>query len=262
MMFFILSKILGFVTEPMIHVAGLLILGGLFGRIRKMRRWQKPSFITAALLFFLYGTMPFAQLIARPLEHHYPVQRAADITDAQAIIVLGGFTSSGAISAETGQPQLGHAIERLTEALALHRQMPEIPLIISGFSGQLNHTGWSEDQITKKLLDQLGIDQRYIQFENQSRNTFENAVFSKEKLGPLNPDGRYILITSALHMPRAMGVFRAAGWPEMSPYPVDFKSLPNHIDWSFKPLKSHQMLKASFHEYLGIMVYWLTGRYA
>ena len=261
-MFFILSKILSFATEPMIHVAGLVIFGGILGRFAKTKKGQKPCLIAAGTLFFLYSFMPVAQLIVRPLEHHYSVQSADNLSDAKAIIVLGGFTSSGRISAETGQPQLGNAIERLTEGLALHRQMPDTPLIISGFSGQIRHKGWSEDQITKRLLNQLGLEHPQIQFENQSRNTYENAVFSLEKLAPLQNGGRYILITSAIHMPRAMGVFRAAGWPEMTPYPVDYLTLPHDIDWRFKPLSAHQIIKASFHEYLGIFVYWLTGRFA
>src|SRR3546814_19229668 len=111
--------------------------------------------------------------------------------------------------------------------MALHRQLPGKPLVVSGFSGRLDPRGWNEAGITARLFAQQGIDPARVRFEAQSRNTAENARLTAALVG--QGDGRpWLLVTSAWHMPRAVASFRAAGL-EVRAYPVDFRTGPARL---------------------------------
>ena len=102
------------------------------------------------------------------------------------------------------------------------------------------------------------IDRSRIILENKSRNTAENAAFSKAIANP-KPGERWVVITSAAHMPRAMGVFRAAGF-DVEAYPVDWRTQRTGgpaIKWFVRGLAD---IDDAAHEYVGLLVYWLTGR--
>ena len=122
----------------------------------------------------------------------------------------------GRLSRNSGQPQQNQSAERLTIGLRLHQQHPDVPLVFSGFSGKLLYRGWSEADIIQRILSDLNVSAARILFEQTSRNTYENAVNSRQMLLP-QPGSRWILVTSASHMPRSMGSFEAAGWTGVIP---------------------------------------------
>ena len=111
---------------------------------------------------------------------------------------------------------LSSSAERFTAALALAHDRPALPIVFSGFSGKLIPDGWSEADQIRDLVARLGGLGRTVLYEEQSRNTYENAVNSREVLAA-TAGSRWILVTSASHMPRAIGSFTAAGWTGLIP---------------------------------------------
>jgi len=257
-MFFFLSKTVGLLAQPILHPM-LLVLLGLFLGWLGWHSWRRRLLIGAFCLFLGYSWLPVAQLVIRPLENAYPAPPAELVSQTSGIIVLGGFATSGLLPAERGAGQLGSAAERLVEAIGLARIYPQKPVIISGFSGALLPKGWDEARTTRYFLDRLGVGMAEIRLENRARNTAENARFSLQMAQPGNTDS-WLLITSAVHMPRAMASFAAVGWPQMIAYPVDYQTRPAGFDWAFNPAAGFAILHSALHEYIGLASYWLTGR--
>jgi len=257
-MFFIISKILKIFIQPVIQPF-LLLLAGLLCRLFKNQRWARIFTIGAVILPLLYGLVPLSHIPLQFLENRFDVP----ILEGQpldGIIILGGHTGYGEISKNRGQAQLNGAAERFTTALHLHHKFPDLPILFSGFSGALVHKGWSENQTIKRLLADLGMaESPNILFEGTSRNTYENAIHSETLLSP-QPGSFWILVTSASHMPRAVGSFRKAGWTGVIPYPVDYQTLPSGFPNIWNLPHGLRMMEIVFHEYVGLFAYWLSGK--
>jgi uncharacterized SAM-binding protein YcdF (DUF218 family) len=258
-MFFILSKTLSLLLEPLVIPYVVLALA-LIAKWRRRRRSSRILVGIAIILPVLYGVIPLSSLPLQILENRI---NPATITERQidGIIVLGGFTGDGVVAESRNQPTLGSAAERFTSALQWHRIFPEKPLIFSGFSGRLIHKGKTEAEIAQQLLDDLGVDRTHILFEDSSRNSFENAVNSHILMAP-TPASHWLLITSAAHMPRAIGSFRAAGWAGILGYPVDYQTPVSGSSELWNMSRGTAMLRIALHEYGGLLIYWLTGRSA
>jgi uncharacterized SAM-binding protein YcdF (DUF218 family) len=212
------------------------------------------------VVLLLYGGVilatPLPEIAVRALENRFPVPQV-QVADIAGIIVLGGATGDGAIASARGQPILNGSVERLTTAIALHRALPELPLIVSGFSGRLRPRGWNEAEITKRFFEQQGLDLSLVHFEAQSRNTAENARNTVELIG--ESERPWLLITSAWHMPRAVGSFRAGSLPVLA-YPVDYRTEPAGLVWPRDISSSLGMAGIALHEWLGLAAYYVTGR--
>src|SRR5213078_952001 len=137
------------------------------------------------------------------------------------IIVLGGAISPD-VSAARDEVALNEAAERLTVAAELARRYPEARILLSGGSGALIYEESAEAPFAMRLLQGLGVARARILLEDRSRNTVENAIFSKALAQP-KPGERWLLVTSGYHMPRSVGIFRKAGFP-VEPYPVDWRT--------------------------------------
>lgn len=257
-MFFILSKILKIFIQPVIQPFLLLLIGLLF-RLFKNRRWARIFTIGAVILPLLYGFVPLSYIPLQFLENRFDVP-ILEGRPLDGIIILGGHTGNGEISEARGQAQLNGAAERFTTALHLRHQFPDLPILFSGFSGALVHKGWTENQTIKRLLADLGIaGSPHILFEGTSRNTYENAVHSETLLSP-QPGSFWVLVTSASHMPRAVGSFRKAGWTGVIPYPVDYQTLPSGFSHIWNLPRGLTTMEIVFHEYVGLFAYWLSGK--
>ena len=210
------------------------------------------------LLPLLYGVIPLSSQPLQFIENHIkpadPAERQID-----GIIVLGGFTGNGVVAESRNQPSLGPAAERLTAALQWHRKFPDKPMVFSGISGRLVPKGASEADIVIQLLDDLAIDRTHVIFENKSRNTYENAIYSYDLMAP-TPGSHWILITSASHMPRAIGSFRAAGWSGILGYPVDYQTPETSFSHYWDIYYGTGLVGIALREYAGLLVYWLSGR--
>ncbi|MEO3429836.1 YdcF family protein [Pelagibius sp. CAU 1746] len=259
--FFLLSKIGWFLLKPL----NSLLLGLLIWLCCRRLGWRATARAFGVVLLLYGGAIvltPLPELALRSLENRFPADQANPGTVA-GIIVLGGATDSGAVAAARGQVGLNGNAERLTTAVALHRIMPDRAIIVSGFSGRLQPSGWNEAEITRRFFEQLGVAMSKVRFEAQSRNTAENARFTTGLIGRDGAAGArpWLLITSAAHMPRAVASFRAYGLP-IVPYAVDYRTEPRHVVWPRDIGGSLSLAEMALHEWLGLAVYFITGRSA
>lgn len=253
--FFFVSKIGWFLVKPL----NALLLCLLIWLAARRLRWRRLAGLALGVLLLYGGAIlltPLPELAVRTLEDRFPVPEIAE-QDIAGIIVLGGATGDGAVAAARGQPLLDGAAERLTTAMALHRLMPDKPFVVSGFSGRLNPRGWNEAEITARLFEQQGIDPASVRFEAQSRTTAENARRTAALVGE-EERRPWLLITSASHMPRAVGSFRAQGL-EVIAFPVDFRTEPSGLRWPREPGDSLSVATMALHEWLGLLAYWVAG---
>ncbi|HEY2227428.1 MAG TPA: YdcF family protein [Xanthobacteraceae bacterium] len=258
-MFFILSKVLGFFAAP----SDLLIAFGLLGVVLLATRWArlgKYLMVASLLALAVIGLSPLGNALIIPLEQRFPPW---DDTRGppDGIVVLGGAITPD-VSAARNDIALNEAAERVTATVALARRYPEARIVYSGGSGALIFREGSEAVIAVRAFESLGIPPERIIAEEQSRNTVENAVFSLLLAMP-RPGERWLLVTSGYHMPRAMGIFRQAGFP-VEAYPVDWRTRgPQDALRPFSTLGSGmERTDTAVREWVGLLVYWLTGRSA
>jgi uncharacterized SAM-binding protein YcdF (DUF218 family) len=157
---------------------------------------------------------------------------------------------------------LGEAGDRYTAALELYRKHPKSIIIFTGGSGNLRdafNSNKSETALAQEFFFAQGIQPERLILETRSRNTAENAEFTLKLVQP-KQDTKWILVTSAFHMPRAVRSFQTAGWRNLTAYPVDFRtgSFKSQAGWNFeRNLKNFNIM---IREVIGQLVYRLTGR--
>jgi uncharacterized SAM-binding protein YcdF (DUF218 family) len=259
-MFFVASKILGFFALP----SNFLIVLGLVGVALLMTtRWARLGrrlVIVAVLFLAAFGFTPLGNLLLRPLEQRFPPW--PETTGApDGIIVL-----AGAIDADIAQaravPALNAAAERIVVIADLARRFPDARIVYSGGSDALIGEAISEAQFALPLFESFGIARARILLEERSRNTAENAAFTKALVKPKAGE-RWLLVTSAYHMPRAVGVFRRIGFP-VEPYPVDWRTpLSDDRAMAFSRLSAGLARSdVALREWSGLLAYWLSGKSA
>jgi uncharacterized SAM-binding protein YcdF (DUF218 family) len=141
----------------------------------------------------------------------------------------------------------------------LSRVYPQARIVYSGGDGTLRATEGAEAEHVLPLLDLFGIPRERVLLEPLSRNTAENAAFSKELVKP-RPGERWLLVTSAQHMPRAIGSFRKAGF-DVEAYPTDWHADPEYVYWpGIDFVGGLVRLNSASSEWMGLTAYWLTGR--
>jgi uncharacterized SAM-binding protein YcdF (DUF218 family) len=257
--FFILSKILGFFALPSnvlitIGIAGLVLL---CTRLRQLASWLV---VTSVALIAVAGLSPLGNALILPLEQRFPPwdpSRGAP----DGIVVLGGAISLD-VSAARGAVALNEAAERITATVELARRYPNARIIFSGGNNFLLASDAVEAAIAVQEFEALGIAHERITAEEQSRNTIENAVFSRLLANP-QPGERWILVTSAYHMPRAIAAFRAAGFP-IEAYPVDWRTRgPVDALTPFPSLGDGlRRTDTAVREWVGLLAYRITGKTA
>ena len=255
-MFFILSKTVAFLLLP----SNFLILVGLIGLALMATRWRRAgkraALICLALLLAI-AILPLPVVLTSPLENRFPrwdpARGAPD-----GIVILGGALSPD-ISLDRGMPDLGEGAGRIVAIARLARQYPAARIIYSGGNGSLFPGKPAEADALGPVLDDFGVPRSRVVLENRSRNTVENAIFSKAIAQP-KPGDRWLLVTSAWHMPRAVGCFRRAGFP-VEAYPVDWRTL-THPRYAIStwPAANLYATDVVVHEWMGLFAYWVTGR--
>ena len=255
-MFFSLSKVLWWFAAPANLLLFLLGIGVLL-LWTPWRRAGRGLATLATLLVFATATLPVGAWMVHQLENRFPTVSAPPAR-VDGIIVLGGVVNQF-MTVARGQVSIGGAAERLTEFADLARRYPQARLIFSGGSGSLFRQDLKEADVLGPFWQQIGLDKSRIGYESQSRNTYENAVRSFDMASP-RPGETWVLITSAFHLPRAVGCFRRAGWTVL-PYPVDYQTPPVFEFELSLDLAGHlSMLELAVHEWMGLLFYWLTDR--
>jgi uncharacterized SAM-binding protein YcdF (DUF218 family) len=256
-MFFILSKILGFFALPS-DIAATLAGLGIVLLFTRYKRTGRALATLGVVLLVLAGLSPLGNALMLPLEDRFPPWDASH-GPPTGIIVLGGAIGPE-ISVARGAPDLNESAERLTATAALARQYPAARIIYSGGSPRLVVMGGIEADFAADLLESLGIPRARIETERQSRDTIENAAFSKQMAKP-KPGERWLLVTSAYHMPRAIGAFRRVGFA-VEAYPVDWRTRgPIDLAMPFESITAGlRRTDTAVHEWVGLLAYWLSGR--
>ena len=216
-MFFYLSKILWFFAAPSNLLTVLALLGALLCGTRFARAGRRMALAAAGLLLFI-GIAPVGSLLFFGLEQRFPALPHEGL-DPAGIVVLGGAVDE-IVGKSRGQPSMDEAAERMTEAVVLARLYPDARLVFTGGSNAFFHRGVTEATEALHIWTDLGIPAARILLEDKSRNTYENAVFTRDLVKP-QPGERWLLVTSAYHMPRSVSLFRKAGFP-VTAFPVDF----------------------------------------
>jgi uncharacterized SAM-binding protein YcdF (DUF218 family) len=256
-MFFVLSKVLGFLALPS-NLLVVLGFGGLALLWTRFARAGRALLLASLALLALFGLSPAGNMLILPLEDRFPPWRGAGEPDG--IVVLGGGMSPS-VTAARGEPALDEAAERLIAMVQLAQRYPRAKIVFTGGAADLIFdSGGTEAQVAARFFESFGLPRAHLIAEDRSRNTIENAEFSKRMAAP-QPGERWLLVTSAYHMPRAIGVFRRAGFA-VEAYPVDWRTRGPRS--ALDPFQSvADGLKRSdtaAREYVGLFVYWLTGR--
>lgn len=255
-MFFSVTKIINFLLSPGSLFLGLLCLGVVL-IWTPWRRFGRRLVTVTVLVILLAAVLPFGTWLITPLENRFPVVRKLP-ERIDGIIALGGAVEKYVTQAR-GQLSLGGAVERLTEFAALARRYPAARLVYSGGSGDLFRQDIKEADTLGPFLETLGLDPARVILEDRSRNTLENATETYKLVRPRQGEN-WVLITSAAHMPRAVGVFRKVGW-RIIPYPVDFNSTgKGSFKLSFNMVSGLGGLRRGLYSWAGMAFYRLTGK--
>lgn len=253
-LFFVASKVVWLVIRP--ETLFLLALGlALLLMAARRERAGRVVLGLTVLGLVLVALLPLGDLLLRPLETRFPANPR--LTDVAGIIILGGG-EDGAATAAWQVPAVNAAGDRLIAGIALAHRFPEARVVLSGGSGSLLGAPGGAP-VAAKILRDAGIAPERLVVESGSRSTAENARLSR-KLAEGSGPGRWVLVTSAWHMPRAVGSFCAVGWRRLVPYPTDHRtgSFPERIGWD---LAGHlDALNTGTKEWLGLLAYRLSGR--
>ena len=232
-----------FTPTPLI---GFLLLIGLI-LLWKRKKRAKEFIITSITLFVLFSTDPLAEYLLDNFENAYPALKVEDASQIKYIVVLaGGYFpyDKHPLTTELG----AYTLVRLVEGVRLAKKIPQAKLVLTG-------KGWAENteaSAMKLLALELGIEESRIITEEKSMNTHAHTIYLKEII----QDSPFILVTSALHMPRAMGIFKKSGYSPL-PAPTGHNLRSEYSPFSLvEPFPKGNNLAAMddlFLEYYGII---------
>ncbi|MBY0335357.1 MAG: YdcF family protein [Acetobacteraceae bacterium] len=252
---FVASKVFWLFARPNTFALLLLCIGAfLLIAGRRIGRWP----LLAGLAWFVAVLLtPLPAWLTLPLEDRFarPAEMPARV---DGVIILGGAVEQD-LTESRGMPALNGAAERMTEAVALARRYPEARILFTGGQGNPLGDGLTEAGVARQLWASLGLEGPRVLYEDQARNTWENAVNSLAMARP-QPGETWLLVTSASHMPRSVGCFRQAGFAVL-PWPVNYSTQRGGEGW-FDPPFSFRLGQAEWaiREYVGLVAYRLLGR--
>ncbi|MGG7645460.1 YdcF family protein [Rhodovulum sp. YNF3179] len=253
-LFFIAAKLGWALIRPETLLVFLVALG-LYA-LHRLRLGLAKLCLTLGLAGLLgVAVFPLGDVVLGPLEARYPAN--PDLGDVAGILVLGGGEEE-LVSAAKGQPTTNNEADRFLAAIALAERFPNAPLIFTGGSARVRG-GPSGALIAEEIFIDAGIAPERLGLESASRNTAENATFSRDLIIDYG-EGSWLLVTSAFHMPRAVGSFCAAGWQNIRPWPAGFRSgaFRQRIGWDLA--RNLDDLNTGVKEWIGLMAYWVSGR--
>ena len=254
--FFLASKIIWALISP----DSLIVILGVSAWIAAIFKWQKISRMLLAsctLLLLLIGFFPVGEWLIAPLENRFTSNTALP-RDVDGLIVLGGPIDPK-MSNIWQQTEFGRAAERLTGFLYLASLYPNAQLVFTGGNGSVTEQEFKAAEMARILFEQLGLTERAVIYESESRNTFENTRNSKTLVSPQEGES-WLLITSAFHMPRSVGVFCQEQWV-VQPYPVDHYSKKGELlRLQFAFSDNLSVLRIAIREWVGLIAYRLSGK--
>jgi uncharacterized SAM-binding protein YcdF (DUF218 family) len=257
-LFFALSKTLGVMALPTNFLVGLGVVGALLCATRWAQFGRKLLVVTFVLLA-VCAFSPLGNLLLYPLESRFPPWNPAQGAP-DGIIVLGGPIDAD-LSVAHDTPVIRSAPDRIFAAAALARQYPNARIVFTGGSPNLIANDAREADYAATVFESLGIAKSRLIMERRSRNTYENAVFTRDMVQP-KPGERWLLVTSAFHMPRSVGLFWKAGFP-VEAYPVDWhvgRSAADILSFTAFANEGLSQTDVGVREWMGLIAYRLRGR--
>jgi len=240
---------------PLNLCIALVLIGAIFFVFR--HRKTGALIAAAGICWALFWSLPASTLWAGGrLEQLYPYHPPSQLPPTQAIVVLGGNTANNRHNWFRPYDK-NTALSRVETAAALYeaKRAPIIVLSGAALEGRL-----SEAEVMARTLREQGIPEQALILETASTNTHENGVFTAAKLEEMGID-RILLVTSALHMPRAMGVFQKLGITAVAAPSRPQILVPRNPQFSFwlPDLRTFEASRSIIKEYVGLLVYWLRG---
>ncbi len=256
-MFFVLSKTLGYMMLPTNVLIGIGLLGIILLATRFAALGRRLAIFSLVLLA-VCAFSPLGNLLLYPLESRFPPWDAARGAP-DGIIVLGGSIEAD-LSAAHGAAVVRGAPDRIIAAAALALRYPNARVVFSGGSANLISNDAREADYAGAIFESLGVAKSRLIMERRSRNTQENAEFSKALVAPKEGE-RWLLVTSAFHMPRSVGLFRKAGF-DVEPYPVDWRVGGRDDLLTFTSIAVDGLGRTDLavREWMGLLAYRATGK--
>jgi uncharacterized SAM-binding protein YcdF (DUF218 family) len=253
-MFFGLSKIFWLFAAP----SSLLLLLISASFICLLLKWRVAALrfgLAAGGIFLLIGIFPVQNILLRHLENQHP--RAGWPARVDGVLILGGGLDWRVLQSR-GVPAPEAGTARLLSGYEVARRYPGAKVIFAGGSAELGAAALSEGDGARHFFGQMGLAPERLILEQGSRNTYENILFARKIANP-KPGQVWLLATSALHMPRAMGVARKLGW-DIQPWPTDYITIPTGFFGILEYARNLDRADYAVREGLGLLVYRLTGR--
>lgn len=255
-LFFYVSKLIWLLISPDNLFLILIILSLFLLHTGKLKP-AKILLSTCSGLLIIIALFPVGEWLLYPLESRF--QTSPTLPDKVDGIILLSGSKNAYLSHVWRQIEIGEAAERDLMFLHLARKYPNSKLLFTGGTGSLINQEFKEADVAIKLFEQQNFNTKRIIFERDSRNTYENAIFSKKIVNPIQNEN-WILITTSWHMPRSVGIFCETGWPVI-PYPVDHRTNKNNLfRIDFNLVGNLNTLKVAIKEWLGLFAYYLTGK--
>ncbi|MDX2287861.1 MAG: YdcF family protein [Hyphomicrobiaceae bacterium] len=259
-MFYTVSKIFWLLAQPSTLMALAVLVGLLLASFTAYRRSGLRLVGLGLCALLVCGFLPVGNLLIRPLEQRFSgVPLPPPEAGIAGIIILGGF-EDGWVSAGRPGLALNEAAERLTEGVRLARRYPQALVVFTGGVGGLVAGGEDAAGPVGSFLADVGVAPERIRLEPNAVNTWQNAVLTRELLAPA-PGARFLLVTSAYHMPRALGVFRRAGLSVL-PAPTDYRTRDARDLLRMFPSIPAGLERTDLaaKEWVGLLAYYITGR--
>ncbi|HRP30648.1 MAG TPA: YdcF family protein [Agriterribacter sp.] len=254
-MIFIISKLAIVLLNPILWIA-VIFLWGLFTK----KETRKKKYYIAGIIMLLFFTNPFiinklilayqpAKVSLRPGENY------------SAGILLGGFAVK---NKKDRQTYFSEQSDRFIQTLLLYKTGHIKKIIVAAGDGTVfNRDSFREGDFIQQQLIAMGVPPEAIALDRNSRNTAENAAYAKKIIDSLQLPPPYILVTSAMHMPRAKKTFTKAG-VGIKPYPAAYAVRPQDsvvpTDYILPSSKALQNWELYLRETVGSFMYWITGR--
>lgn len=251
------SKFFWLAAQPL-SLALLLLVLGLLAGLLKWGRLRTLASILAALVLFVTLFTTTGSVLLQMLEDRIPRAELA-AGGPGCIIMLGGGVEAEVIAARGGF-EMNQAGDRFIETLRLAQKFPAARILISGGDGSFSGSYEGDAAVATRFFEAFGVPADRLIRETASRTTFENVENTKALLAA-NGLEHCLLVTSAFHMPRSVGLFRKQGL-DVSPWPTDFRTTGHAglaLDFT-QPSTNSQLTTTALREWTGLLLYYLAGR--
>ena len=256
-MFYFVSKIVWFFVTPSNALVTMAIVGLVLGRTHYARTGRGLVIGAVAALLFA-GLSPLAYWLILPLEERFPIFQDDGKAIAGIVVIGGTFDTEPTLA--RGQMALNETGERIVALGDLARRYPNARIIYAGGGSEFAPEMTPEATLLERTIGELGLPAARVIYERRSLNTYQNAIYAKELAVP-RPGEHWLLVTSAFHMPRAVGAFRAAGFA-VEAYPVDFRT--GGADALLRPFafasQGLRLTDTAAKEWIGLLSYYATGK--